>query len=191
LRDMHEIMWHDGRLWITCSYDNMVAILHVATGQWEDWYPLGITSSPPLDVNHLNSLAVFDSTLYVIAHNFGASELLAFECASRALRSRVPFGVQSHNIRADDAGKLMTCSSAEGTIIDADGWRLDVGGFTRGLWLDADAHYVGISELVERQQRDLSDGRIAVYDRGWRLLRTFTLHREGLVLDIRHLASIG
>jgi hypothetical protein len=99
--------------------------------------------------------------------------------------------VQSHNIRTNDAGTLMTCSSAEGAVIDASGWRLDVGGFTRGLWLDANVNYVGLSELVERQQRDLSDARIAVYDRDWRLLRTLVLHREGLVLDIRRLASIA
>ncbi len=191
LRDMHEILWHDGKLWITCSFDNMVAIFDAATGRWERWYPLGVTPAAPLDVNHLNSLAIVDTTLYLIAHNFGASELLGFDLATLALRSRAPLGVQSHNIRVLDDGAFLTCSSAEGALIDTSGWRLDVGGFTRGIWLGGDVNYVGISELAERQHRDLSDGRIAVYDRDWRLLRTLVLHGEGLVLEILDLASTG
>jgi hypothetical protein len=190
LRDMHEIMWHAGMLWITCSFDNMVATFHPATAEWERWFPLGETPTPPFDVNHLNSLAMIDGTLHVMAHNFGVSELLRFDVANRALLSRIPLGMHSHNVREGDNGALLTCSSSEGALIDSTGWRLEVGGFTRGLALGATTSYVGISELLERQERDLSDGRIAVYDAGWRLLRTLTLRGEGLVLDI-HFAAVG
>jgi hypothetical protein len=185
LRDMHEILWHAGKLWITCSFDNMVAIFEPATGRWEVWHPLGPTPEAPYDVNHLNSLAVAGGELLIVAHNFGASELLRFDMASRRLLGRTPFGVQSHNIRRLGDGTLVTCSSGEGALIGDNGWRLAVGGFTRGLLLDGKERYVGISEIAERKDRDLTTGRIAVYDSAWRLLRTLELPGEGLVLDIQ------
>ncbi len=184
LRDMHEILWHAGNLWITCSYDNMLAVYRPASGEWERWYPLGETASAPLDLNHFNSIAVVRDAMYVIAHNFGASELFRFDRETRVLLSRTPFGMQSHNIRQCDDGALMTCSSAEGAVIDTAGRRIDVGGFPRGLWLGARGNYVGISEINERQDRDLSDGRLLVFDLAWKNPRTIDLRGEGLVLDV-------
>ncbi len=185
LRDMHEILWHAGKLWITCSFDNMVAIYEPATGRWEAWHPLGPTPQAPYDVNHLNSLAVVDGRMCIVAHNFGASELLRFDIETRTLLSREPFGMQSHNIRELDDGTLLTCSSGEGALIGSNGWRVDVGGFTRGILLREEEIYVGISEIAERQDRDLTTGRIAVFDREWRRLRTLELPGEGLLLDIQ------
>jgi hypothetical protein len=187
LRDMHEIFWHEGRLWITCSFDNMVAICTPSTGEWERWFPLGETATPPLDVNHFNSFAIVEGGMGVVAHNFGASELLVFDIESRALRARTPFGMQSHNIRRRADGTLFTCSSAEGTLLGMDGWTIPIGGFTRGVLQRGDETWVGISEKVERQERDLSTGRIAVLDHDWREVRSIPLPGEGLVLDIQEL----
>jgi hypothetical protein len=184
LRDMHEMLWHAGRLYITCSYDNMVAVADLASGNWDRWYPLGRPEEPPCDVNHLNSLAMVDGTLAVVAHNKGPSEMLRYDLASRALVERVPFGVQAHNIRRNRDGALFTCSSAEGCLVGADGWRLATGGFPRGVLLTEDEAFVGISEIAERGERDLTTGRIAVYDAGWGALRSFELPGEGLVLDL-------
>ncbi len=189
LRDMHEILWHDGKLWVTCSFDNLVAIFEPATGRWEAWHPLGPTPAAPYDVNHLNSLAVVNGQLCMIAHNFGASELLRFEIGSRALVSRVPFGVQSHNIHELENGVLLTCSSGEGALLGSDGWRLEVGGFPRGLLMEKGETYVGLSEIAERQDRDLSTCRLAVFDSQWRHLRTLDLPGEGLLLDIQESSS--
>jgi hypothetical protein len=190
LRDVHEILWHAGRLWVTCSFDNMIGVLDVHTNEWEHWHPLGVSAEPPFDVNHLNSLAMFGETLCVVAHNFGASELLQFDAATRLLRSRIPFGVQSHNIRRQEDA-LLTCSSAEGALVDTAGWRLDVGGFPRGLWIGERERFVGISEIAERQERDLTTGRIRVFDHEWRPLRTLSLPGEGLLLDIHPLPDGG
>ena len=184
LRDMHEIMVHDETLWITCSYDNMVAVHDLARDTWGAWYPLGRTAEPPYDRNHLNSLAVIDSELMIVAHNWGASELLRFDLASRTLSTREPFGIQSHNVQRVD-GDLLTCSSGEGTLIGASGWSLHVGGFPRGLLLDDHARYVGISSIAERRERDFTDGEIAVFDRAWQRTSTIPLEGEGLVLDIQ------
>lgn len=187
MRDLHEILWHEGRLWATCSFDNLVAMWDAASGTWEAWYPLGQTPAPPYDVNHFNSLAVVDGQLCIIAHNFGASELLRFDPETRALLSREPFGVQSHNIRELPGVGLVTCSSAEGALAGTDGWRVETGGFPRGLLLEGDANYVGISEIAERKDRDLSTGRILVFDPGWQLAGEIALAGEGLVLDLQPL----
>ena len=184
LRDVHEIMWHDGRLWVTCSFDNMVFVGDLSTGHWETWHPLGPTPEAPWDVNHFNSLAVDEGTICVLAHNFGQSELMRFAPDSRQLVSRTPFGRQAHNLRRI-GGRLITCSSEEGMLLGDDGWRLEVGGFPRGL-LAADGEiYVGVSEVAEREQRDLTSAHIAVFDAEWNRLRTIPLLWEGMVLDIQ------
>lgn len=187
LRDMHEILWHGDRLWITCSFDNVIAIHDAASGRWEAWHPLGPTPGPPYDVNHLNSLAVIDGRLCVVAHNFGASELLEFDLRTRELLARRPFGNQSHNIRVMDDGAIMTCSSGEGALVATNGWRLEVGGFPRGIAKAGGETYVGISEIAERKDRDLSTGRIAVFDSAWKHRRTLELRGEGLILDLQPL----
>jgi hypothetical protein len=186
LRDMHEILWHRGKLWITCSFDNAVALHDAASGAWELWQPLGVPAQPPLDANHFNSLAVRDNRLFVMAHNRGPSELLAFQLPDRHLVIRTPLGEQAHNIRWRN-GIPLTCSSAEGVLVAADGWRVPVGGFPRGLLFAGDETFVGISEIAERKDRDLSTGRVAVFDREWNRVREIALEREGLVLDIHPL----
>jgi hypothetical protein len=186
MRDMHEAIWHDGSLWVTCSFDNMVAIADLATGSWEAWYPLGRSALPPYDVNHINSLRVEEGALLAIAHNFGQSELLSFDLATRGLRSRVPLGLQSHNIRRRGEA-IMTCSSANGLLVDDSGWSVEVGGFPRGLVIGQGGTFVGISEIAERDARDLTTGRIAVLDQGFRVVRTIPLAGEGLVLDLHEL----
>jgi hypothetical protein len=188
MRDLHEILWRDEKLWVTCSFDNMIAVLDESSGRWESWYPFGPTPQPPYDVNHLNSLAFDAGDLCVIAHNRGASELLRFDPSSRALRSRTPFGLQSHNIRRTREGALITCSSGDGTLVSLDGWRLEVGGFPRGIAIFDDETYVGISEIAERQDRDLSTGLVRVFDPRWQVLRTHEFPAEGLLLDIQELA---
>jgi hypothetical protein len=187
LRDMHEILWHDGRLWITCSFDNMVAVYDCASMRWDPWYPLGTDPVNPFDRNHFNSLAVSEGSLLVIAHNRGPSELLRFDLRTMRLQERMPFGNQSHNIRTTRDGALMTASSGEGALISTNGWRLDVGGFTRGIMLDKRENYVGISEIAERSDRDLTTGRIAIFDKDWKRLREIALPGEGLLLDIQRL----
>lgn len=184
MRDLHEIFLDGGTLWTTCSFDNQLAWCDLATREWQRWQPLGVPAEPPFDVNHLNSFAKVDGHLAVIAHNFGASELVLLDPARREVVSREPLGDQSHNIRVID-GRVVTCSSGEGRLLGRDGWSHAVGGFPRGLLVTDDAVYVGISEIAERDERDLTTGRILVLDRAWNLVREIALPGEGLVLDIQ------
>jgi hypothetical protein len=182
LRDMHEIKWHRRHLWVTCSYDNMLAI-RSPDGRWEQWYPLGEPATDLRDINHFNSLFLHGNRLWVLAHNRGPSEILQFDINMRRLHQRMPLGRQAHNLWQID-NQWHTCSSAEGGITNQSGGFIATGGFPRGIARLKKGWAVGISQLAERQQRDFSEGQIVIYDQQWQELQRHTLQGEGLILDI-------
>lgn len=188
LRDIHEIKWHRQHLWVTCSFDNMVAV-RSPRGDWQQWYPLGEPTGAVRDINHFNSLALQGDDLWLLAHNRGASEILHFDIPTRTLRSRQALGQQAHNLwRA--GGAWHTCSSAEGAVIGTTGLRVATGGFPRGVAKLPGGWAVGISELAERGRRDFTDGQVALFDRRWVEQGRLTLAGEGLVLDLLPVCGI-
>lgn len=182
LRDVHEIRYRQGQLWVTCSFDNLVAIRR-PDGSWQRWHPLGEPQGESRDRNHFNSLYFEGPRVWVLAHNRGPSELLAFDIASRARLDTVPLGRQAHNIWRQ-GGELRTCSSAEGRLVGHQGFAVETGGFPRGIARLEDGYAVGISEIAERRERDLSTGQVAFYDAAWRERGRVRLPGEGLVLDL-------
>lgn len=192
LRDLHEIAWHDGKLYATCSYDNMVAVFD---GQrWEEWYPLGkpapaeaahghASGHGDSDLNHFNSLMFESGRIWVLAHNRGPSELLAFSLPGREHVETIALGNCGHNIWREQ-GQLMSCSSAEGRIVGVQGFKLDTGGFPRGIASDASTRCVGVSALSERKERDLNTGKLLVMAPNWTPRHQIELVGEGLVLDL-------
>ena len=188
LRDLHAIAWAQGRLWVTCSHDDLVAIVDPTTGHWQQWRPLDAEAGP--DQYHYNSLYFEGDYVWVLAHRRGPSWLLAFELAA-ALEGkttpplqRVVLGVEAHNIwREQD--ELRTCSSARGELVGERGWNVSTGGFPRGIArLDNGCWAVGVSEISERAQRDFTDGEIVLFDPQWREQRRISLPGVGLVLDL-------
>jgi hypothetical protein len=184
MRDLHQVMVRGDTLWATCSFDNMIAVRQ--GGTWDAWYPLGEPAGEPRDVNHFNTLAWLDDGLAIVAHNKSAppSEILLFDWPSRALRDRIPLGVQAHDVWRE-GGDWAVCSSGEGRIVTTSGRVIETGGFPRGVDFSRDEICLGISELAERQERDFSLGRLRFHDRGWNPKRTLLLEGEGLVLDVR------
>ena len=182
LRDLHEIAWHDGKLYATASHDNLIAVYD---GQrWEQWYPLG---GPGVgDVNHFNSFMFEDGLVWILAHNRGPSELLAFSLADRAQVRSVMLGNCGHNMWRED-GQLLTCSSAESRLLGDRGFVLETGGFPRGVAFDATSRCIGVSALIERKSRDFTMGKVLVTDRAWRPRHEIALADEGLVLDLMQL----
>ena len=189
LRDLHEIAWHHDALWATCSHDDLIAIRR-PDGTWQRWWPLGQPpdGSPP-DRFHFNSLLFEDDQVWVLAHQRGPSRLLAFPIEAALAGHTVPptrdieLGLQAHNIWRLD-GNLCTCSSAEGALVSETGWRLEVGGFTRGIARIPGGWAVGVSELAERRERDLTTGQVVFFDQAWRETGRIALPGEGLVLDL-------
>jgi hypothetical protein len=187
LRDLHQIAWIGDELWCTCSYENMIGIMR-ADGSWERWYPLGPSADEPYDKNHFNSITDAGPNVAILAHNLqNPSEFFLFDKQNRNLVDRITLGKQAHNLwRAD--GCWRTCSSGEGLLVGEDGFRIDTGGFPRGLARAGDLWCVGISELAERKDRDMTSGEIQVFTPDWVLSKKIALEGEGLVLDFQVLS---
>jgi len=181
LRDMHQILAHDNRLWVTCTFDNMIAVYDGA--HWEKWFPLRSSRDQPGDVNHLNSLAIVEGQLCVLANNHGPSQILTFTLPERLPRGSLFLGNRAHNVWKRQ-GAWMTFSSGEGRIAGSDGFSLEVGGFPRGIAHAEGFIYVGLSDFKERSLRDSSNARIAIFDGQWNWLASLMLKGEGMVLDI-------
>lgn len=187
MRDIHDITWNDECLWVTCSYDNMIAIWDGS--RWEQWYPFGRTEAEPWDRNHFNTFFFEGEHVWLVAHNKGPSEMLQFNRRSRLLESRISLGYQAHNLWREN-GHLYTCSSGEGAIVGTDGLRVETGGFPRGVAFGNGLRCVGVSELAERKARDLTTARIAVFDDRWKRVSEIQLPEEGLILDIKILDEL-
>jgi hypothetical protein len=194
LRDIHEIAWFDERLWVTCSFDDMIAIFDGA--RWERWTPEvpERSSDRPLrdvanDRHHYNSFLYTGDEIALLAHNHGPSDLHCFERRSRSFRRTIPLGRQAHNVwREGDAYR--TCSSIEGTLVGSDGWAHSIGGFPRGVCITDNYRAIGISALSERGQRDWTSAVVALHDASWRPLHHVHLLREGMILDLAPAADI-
>ncbi len=185
LRDLHEIAWHQGKLYASCSHDNMVAIYDGAN--WEQWFPLGGSlddGKGPGDVNHFNSFFFEEGRIWVLAHNRGPSELLGFSLDTRELVERINLGEMAHNIWRED-GELFTCSSIDGKIVGERGFVVETGGFPRGVAFAPGLRAIGVSAMAERRARDFTTGKLALYDDSWKLQKEIVLQDEGLVLDVR------
>jgi hypothetical protein len=180
LRGMHQILSFGGKLWVTCTFDNMVAIFN-GTG-WEQWHPLGVPETEVKDRNHFNSISAIDGQLCVLANNWGESELLFFNLPERTLHRSIPLGRQAHNVWRE-GDRWMTCSSTEGRIVGSDGISIQTGGFPRGIAFSGGKRYVGISTHCERALRNYSNSWIQIYDRRWQRVGTLDLVHEGMVLD--------
>ena len=192
LRDVHQIAWFDGRLWVTCSFDDFVAVFD--GNAWERWSPdapgprdtTRLPPEAPADRHHYNSFLVAADEVALLAHSHGPSDIHVFDRHSLALRRSLALGAQAHNIWRD-GDAYMTCSSIEGKLVGSDGWGLVTGGFPRGVALGAAHRAVGISARSERGQRDFASAAIALYDAAWRPLHYVHLEGEGMVLDLLRL----
>jgi hypothetical protein len=182
LRDLHEIAWHNGSLWMTCSYDNMITVYDGS--RWEQWFPLGGTLDGPGDIHHFNSFMFDRDRVWILAHNRGDSELLAFSLKTRGLVERLALGCCAHNIWQEE-GQIFTCSSLDGRLKGDDGFLLETGGFPRGIAFGENLRCVGISAMAERTARDFTTGKLMLFDRNWKFLTEIALPDEGLILDIK------
>jgi predicted SAM-dependent methyltransferase len=181
LRDLHQIVFIEGKLWMTCAYDDCVTIFDGQT--WEQWRPVPKTD-PEADQFHFNSLYFHGQDIYLLAHNNGVSDVWQFRMPDRTLQRRIALGEFAHNIWLE-GDAIFTCNSGRGRIESSDGRQITVGGFPRGIAITDEHVLVGISETVERSQRDFTSSTILVLNREWQPVREIRLPHEGLVLEIR------
>lgn len=202
LRDVHQIGWRDGKLWITNTYFNSVSILD-ADGKWSVWKP---TLPPvlwrlkqaarrvysrrvderPHDFHHFNSICFVDDQIGLMAHNLGRgpSELHLFDAKTRQHRNTIRLGVQAHSVWLEE-GEFWTCSSAESAIVDRTGRaNVAVGGYPRGYASDGNQRAVGITARAPKLLRDHADATVRVFDRDWRHREDIPLPGQGMLADL-------
>lgn len=183
LRDAHGAASIDGKLFIACSYDNLIAILDLGTGRWEKWYPAADVFARDRDVNHFNTIAVHENKIVLLAHNNGPSHLLFYDPSSLDLCRAIEMGQQAHDIFRS-AGEFAVCSSAEGLLVSTSGWTLRTGGFPRGVDLTGDSILVGISPLAERASRHEMSSVLRRYTPRWFHACDYLLEGVGMVLAV-------
>lgn len=190
LRDAHGMAHQGGRLWVTSTLDDAVAIIDADSGACTWWEPLPRAPQGGADQFHYNTVWFEGERVWLTAHRRGPSWLLAFDRAAAeagittAPLARIALGEQAHNVWRQEDGELCTCSSIEGVLLGERGWQLQTGGFPRGVARLKDGWVVGISALSERAERDFSDARLLFFDRAWQPTGELLLPGAGMVLDL-------
>ena len=183
LRDLHGIASIDDAIWVTCAFDNLVAIFDPDTQHWKKWYPAEDPSARDRDVHHFNTIAEIDARLVLLAHNWGNSQVRFYDYSSLELEEVRSLGLQAHNLFFVD-GSLATCSSGEGLLVSESGWRIRTGSFPRGFADDGQVKVVGLSRNASRDQRSVVDGVVRIFDDAWRFETDYVLSGVGMILDI-------
>lgn len=196
LRDLHDMGSYKDTLWVVCSYDDMIGIYHLLDREWTWWQPLPLAESASPDQHHFNTITFEGDLVWLLAHRKGPSWLLAFPIedalAGRTVApvEKLILGEQAHNIWRQPDGELCTCSSIEGLLLGERGWKLETGGFPRGVAQTDAGWAVGISALKERKDRDFADAQLQLYDHEWLAYAELSLPSVGMVLDIIAVPSV-
>jgi hypothetical protein len=183
LRDLHGIGCAEGRLWVTCSFDDAVAICDLKTREWTRWYPMPSEPARGCDTYHFNTVQSTGNRIRLLAHQNGPSHLLDYDASSWDLVRSASLGHQAHDIILHGESPA-TCSSGEGLLVDVDGWALRTGGFPRGISISDDRILVGISQIAVREERHRTSAIVREFDTGWRFVSDFLLRNVGMILSI-------
>lgn len=180
MHDIHQIAWHEDKLYVSCTWNNMIAIYDGTN--WEQWFP-----SPDFkqqyDINHFNSFFFERDIVWILAHNFGESELLGFSIANKKLVERIKMGFFAHNIWREN-GQLYVCSSKDSKILGDNGFMLELHGWLRGVAFAENFRSIGSSQFAARDKRRTTDGRLLIFNNNWEKLKEIVLEGEGVVSDI-------
>jgi len=149
LKDTHQIIVHDGTLWVTsCGNNAVVKLDPTKPREWNQmavWYP---TERYGDDYNHFNSIWFDDHKIYLIAHNKGASQLYVFEEGpDPQLVEITNMGMGAHNV-AKSGGEVITFSSGDGYILTHTGRVINLhrNNYPRGVAIGDGFSIIGLSE---------------------------------------------
>lgn len=183
LRDVHGMACIDNKLWITCPFDNLVAVYDLDERHWTKWYPASNPYARGRDVNHFNTVAAVEDRLCVVAHNNGSSHLLFYDKSSLDLQAAIQLGRQAHDVFCVN-GEIATCSSADGLLLGNSGWILRTGAFPRGIAFGRSSILVGVSQFASREKRHTMFGMLRMFTPEWHYLADYVLPGVGMILAI-------
>jgi hypothetical protein len=182
LRDVHGIACFDRKLWVTSSWDNLVAVFDLDMQRWTKWYPSPDPDARDRDVNHFNTVVADGEYIRVLAHNNGPSQILTFDRCSLDLHSVMDLGCQAHDVFRVN-GEIATCSSIEGLLMGTGGWTIRTGAFPRGLAFAGDI-FLGLSQVTSRPNRSSTSGILRRFSSNWRYVADHVLPDVGMILAI-------
>lgn len=206
VHDVHQIAWHDGRVFLTDTGKNRIVVYAPESGE-RRVVNVGAVRS---DVNHINSLLVHGGDLYVGLSNRGVAPAALLRVSLGALYDALDGGepdllhiaehrllggkLYTHDLEPDADGRLFFCVSYDGCVFGVADPRpfLKVGGWTRGLAFGPSGVWVGTSELASREERhsEKLDGAISYYALpGSKLLGRLVLHKAGQVNDLLYVQN--
>lgn len=187
LRDIHQIRFIDGDLYVTCTHDNMIAIRN-KKGEWRMWFPLGKPKVKPTDINHFNTITTDGDKIVICCHNKEEpSEVIYFDKSLNFLM-KIKLGRQIHNYWRE-GDEIFINSSKESKIISNKGFSMLVGEYPRGYCNIDGKIYIGVSKIMERAVRDIkfNSGKINIYDKHYNLIQSINLSTQGLISDLYHI----
>ena len=140
------------------------------------------------DVYHFNSIWFDDDKMYLLAHNWGPSDVWMYRMPGRKFEGKVNLPAEkSHNIlRVED--QLVTTDSWNARMAVGKEYRqLGQSGkiFPRGVAYTGKEWVVGISAFVAQKYRDKTEfGQVRAYDLDWNQTAIVDL-QQGMVCEVR------
>lgn len=184
IRDVHQIFYHDGMLYICSTYADAVLEYDVAVRSWQRWHPFGDPGVP--DQHHINSILV-DKDGVLLAGNAPAGWTAWFGPDRHyCSENRRAIGSGTHNVWRE-GGKTVVCSSNEGGIrLEDNGFRaVCENGWVRGVASAGHDTYVGVSQNLVRDAREQPDCAIVRIDHNCGASRCYTFLNYGMLHDLR------
>jgi hypothetical protein len=186
----HQIDFIDDQLWVIDTYNQQILsfdtswrkVIHrpipaARYGKWGDGYV------------HMNAILAHGDLIYLLLHKggkVGPSEVVVVD---RALceqgRIELP-GFQCHDLAMLETGRLLSCHSPAGSLIDSGGEVAQIDSLlTRGLSVGVNEIAVGSSLFGARPVRNLIPGFVTFLDRDYQ--RLARLHLPAAPTQIRRL----
>ncbi len=193
-KDGHDMVFHNGKLWLLASAHDHVVIIDPDTMKIIDTWKL----EPPKSMNpvihpHLNSFLLTDNFYYFMAHNRKQrpSEVWVFNPDRSWVSRHILEDRCCHNVvRVQDSVSrhIYYSGSLKGNIYKVGDPQpfVEIQPFLRGLHIHKNIMIAGISEVDERPQRDKGHGNVAVINMvSKKVLNTYTLPNSGNVGCVR------
>lgn len=189
---IHQILSHDGNLFITNTQQNQIDIYDGSqTTQKINW-----TDSNE-DNHHINSVWIDGDRIYAVESGLHGKKYLPtiqvlngqYEPIERIL---LPDAIHIHNVYIED--EILYCCGKFGLVrkeLNTDQYstidlRIDKkNGFFRGFARSKDYFYIGESQILPREDRPYGDARIIILDNNLEIFDTIDLTETGQIQDLR------
>lgn len=146
LKFPHHVVVNNNILYIADTGHDRVIMYDFNSSQWSSL----VIADGMGDGKHVNSLAFQNDLMYVMCHNRGPSEIQVFQ-GSQLIKTITDTGTMSHDMFWQN-GELWYCDSGANGLASTSGKKLQLKGFTRGVFQAGGEVFVGVS--VDRRLDD-------------------------------------